>query len=94
MKKCLINPQKGRKMGKCKHKRTMLAIANYVDFRPDQEPFESGRIECAGVSKITIESIYIHYCPKCKKVIDIEIEPNCEISTEPCASGNRCDGRH
>lgn len=79
-------------MSKCRHKKTILASANLVDFRPDQEPFESGKIECAGVSEIRIGSIWIHYCPKCDTVIDIELEQGTHITTTTCTSDDRCDG--
>jgi hypothetical protein len=68
----------------CEHKRVLLAIAHFVDFNPDQEPFESGKIECAGVSCIQVGSINIHYCTQCGTVIDIQVEPGCHIDVTTC----------
>src|SRR4030042_2275970 len=76
----------------CRHKRIICASAGMVDFTPDQEPFESGIIECAGVSKITVGNIYIYYCPTCNKIRDIEVDPDTYIDTEDCTIYNRCNG--
>ncbi len=76
----------------CRHKRLILASADLVDFIPDQEPFESGTIECAGVNRISIGCINIHYCPKCNVVRDIEIEPDAYIGTDECTPADRCNG--
>jgi len=76
----------------CKHTTIILATADFVDFVPDQEPFEAGKIECAGICKISVDCINIHYCPICKKIRDIEIEPNTHIKTMVCDSDNRCNG--
>lgn len=76
----------------CRHKRTILASANFVAFIPDQEPFEADKIECASVSEINVGCINIHYCPVCKTIRDIEVEPNTEVYTETCTSDNRCNG--
>ena len=64
-------------MGKCRHKKGLiLASANYIEFTPDQEPFEAGILEDCGMDTVDIDSISIniHYCPKCQQVKDIEVE--------------------
>ena len=60
-------------MAKCRHRKGLiLACANYVVFTPDQEPFISGVIEKCGIESIRVESLNIHYCPKCKAIQDVE----------------------
>jgi hypothetical protein len=45
---------------KCRHKtRVILAFANYVKFTPDE---------------ITVESISVHYCPRCKVLQSVETD--------------------
>lgn len=57
---------------KCRHRKgVILACANYVEFIPDQEPFKAGVIEPSGLESITAESLFIHYCPKCKEIQDV-----------------------
>ena len=57
-------------MGKCKHKRLILMSAVDVEFTADQEPYEEGKIEKAEVKKLQMD-MNLHYCPKCKVVVDI-----------------------
>jgi hypothetical protein len=62
-------------MAKCKHrKRVLLATASDVEFTPDQEPYTDGVIEHSGYARIIVESINMHWCPKCECVQDIEID--------------------
>jgi hypothetical protein len=61
-------------MSKCKHKKLMLLSANDVEFIPDEEPYEAGVIEPAGIDNIFVD-LNMHYCPKCNVVIDVTIEP-------------------
>ncbi len=50
---------------KCRHRKGLiLASANNVEFTPDQEPYESGKIESCGIGIITAD-VSIHYCPIC-----------------------------
>ena len=58
-------------MAKCRHRKVILACANYVVFTPDQEPFERDVIESSGIEEIIAESLYAHYCPICKVFQDI-----------------------
>jgi hypothetical protein len=55
-----------------------------VEFIPDDEPYESGKIESAGIEGITVGMINIHYCPKCNTVRDIEIGRGCSVDITPC----------
>ena len=60
---------------KCRHRnRVILAFANYVEFTPDQEPYNAGVVESCGLESIRVESISIHYCPKCNVVQSIEMD--------------------
>jgi len=79
-------------MSKCKHKRLVLATANLVEFEPDQEPFVSGKIECAGISRITVSGINIHYCPLCQMVHDIAVESAYDVDETFCTSDDSCNG--
>jgi len=54
-------------MAKCRHRKLIMAHAYDVVFTPDQEPFESGKIEPAGVEDISCSTLIMHYCPKCKE---------------------------
>ena len=57
---------------KCRHRKgIILAYANYVKFTPDQEPYTAGVVERCGFQSITGDSLYIHWCPKCKTIQDI-----------------------
>ncbi|MDD5327463.1 MAG: hypothetical protein PHY02_06570 [Phycisphaerae bacterium] len=72
-------------MGKCKHKKLILLSAHNIRFGVDQEPYEAGKEECAGISEVNLESgITAHYCPKCGIIVDINIEPGQFVTTEPC----------
>jgi hypothetical protein len=54
---------------KCSHRKGfILAVATNVEFAPDQEPFVAGKIEQSGYDKIELDSICIHWCPRCKVV--------------------------
>lgn len=66
-------------MAKCRHRKgIILAAANYVEFRPDQEPFVAGQVEDCGIELIQVESVFIHYCPKCEEVKSIDSNDCCE----------------
>jgi len=59
---------------KCGHK-TILASGEIVEFFPDQEPYENGKIEDCGydgtfTDGFTTDPIYvnIHFCPECRHV--------------------------
>jgi len=59
----------------CRHRKgVILASANYVEFTPDQEPFTAGVIEPCGIDSIRVETLNIHYCPKCKVIQDVEVD--------------------
>jgi hypothetical protein len=79
-------------MKRCRHKRLVMAMADEVDFHPDQEPFTSGVVECAGVSEIVVNMIVIRYCPICKRVVVIEAANDGQCDTQVCDSNNRCEG--
>ena len=59
----------------CNNK-TILATAFVTYFGPDEEPYESGIQEkCGYEDGIDAEvSIGIHWCPKCKEIVDVWIE--------------------
>ena len=60
---------------RCRHRnRIILALADNVEFIPDQEPFKSGVIESCGLESITVETISVHYCLKCNVIQSIETE--------------------
>jgi hypothetical protein len=62
-------------MSKCRHKkRIILGGALRVSFIPDQEPYESGVIESCGIKEIVVDSLYLHYCPRCEQVVDIGVD--------------------
>lgn len=64
---------------KCRHKKgIILATAEYVEFKPDQEPITDGVIESSGISSIEIPAMNIHYCPKCNTVDLDDISIDCE----------------
>lgn len=51
-----------------------MAVASYVEFHPDQEPFTPGVIEPCGVETITAATLIMHWCPKCKEAQSIEAD--------------------
>ena len=62
---------------KCRHRKGVItAIAHYVDFTPDQEPFTAGVIESCGLETITAEAIVICWCPKCRVAKYIDVDNN------------------
>jgi hypothetical protein len=72
-------------MKKCRHKRLILISTNNVCFEVDEEPYKANKIECAGITEVMlITGITAHYCPICEVIVDINIEPNQAIETEPC----------
>jgi hypothetical protein len=79
-------------MARCRHKRLVMATAECVHFYPDQEPFTSGVIECAGVSDIEVSMILVHYCPNCKIIVSIEALNDGKCKTTVCNTANRCNG--
>jgi hypothetical protein len=81
---------KQEKQPKCGHKRLIMATADYVIFEPDQEPFEFGKIECSGVSQITVPHMIVNYCPECKRIVSCDCDGECQTST--CTREDRCNG--
>lgn len=79
-------------MTQCRHKRTLFAKARDVEFRPDQEPFESGKVECAQVTTIRVPLILMHWCPKCRRVVSMDVDGSEVCRTDTCTSDDRCDG--
>lgn len=64
---------------KCRHRKgIILATASYVEFTPDQEPYEAGIIESCGIETIQIPAINIYYCPRCNRVDFDDISIDCE----------------
>ena len=62
-------------MSKCRHRKGIItAVAQYVEFTPDQEPFEAGVIEKCGIDTIEAEAIVIGWCPKCHKAKYIDVD--------------------
>ena len=63
-------------MAKCRHKtKIILASANGpIDFVPDEEPYKSGVIESTGIEAIVVNSVDIHYCPRCEQIVDIWVD--------------------
>lgn len=61
-------------MAKCRHKKKILMTANKIEFTPDQEPFESGKIEHSGLESITVDSLTLRYCSKCKIIQYIDYD--------------------
>lgn len=62
-------------MSKCRHKKGLItAVAHFVEFTPDQEPYTSGVIESCGLDCITAEAVVIQWCPICRaaKWIDVD----------------------
>ena len=56
-------------MPKCRHrKKTILMVANFIEFSPDDEPYESGKIESCGLDSITVTSLTLRYCPICEEI--------------------------
>ncbi len=62
-------------MKKCRHrKNVVLMFARYVKFTADQEPYIEGVIERCQEDEIEVESIFIHWCERCQRVQDIEVD--------------------
>jgi len=61
---------------KCRHKKGIVTAVAHQDvtFEPDQEPYESGKIESSGIDHIITTRIIIGWCPKCHvaKWIDVD----------------------
>jgi len=59
-------------MSKCRHKKLIMAVADYVQFIPDDEPFTSGVVEHCGLDEIEVSEIIMCYCPKCNIVVSLD----------------------
>ncbi|KPJ65318.1 MAG: hypothetical protein AMJ43_11005 [Coxiella sp. DG_40] len=60
-------------MAECKHKKLILISATIDELIPDQEPHKAGEFEKLDAIFHLVE-LMGHYCPKCEKLVDIEIE--------------------
>jgi hypothetical protein len=58
---------------KCKSK-MVLAHGYVYDISPDQEPYESGKLEKIDLDIEDNIEVCLHICLKCEKIIDIWID--------------------
>lgn len=63
-------------MRKCRHKKGIVTAVAHQDvtFTPDQEPYESGKIESCGIDHIITTCILIGWCPICHKAKWIDVD--------------------
>lgn len=50
--------------------------ADDVTFTPDQEPYESGKIESSGLESVWAGFVTAFYCKKCKRLVGIDVDPS------------------
>lgn len=68
---------------KCLRCGRRLALGSVNGFRidPDQEPYEDGKVEPVLVygreqyEFETIQTLSVHFCPRCENVVDVTLEP-------------------